>query len=108
MCIRDSERAVRLLAWRTGNDPFRSTGVDWVPYSKRDAARVSLEKLATLLSIAQGDRMLEAEALRQLGRFSDCIERIRATDATESPGSSRIRELAERRVDRLTILFGAE
>lgn len=102
------ERAVRLLAWRTGNDPFRSTGVDWVPYSKRDAARVSLEKLATLLSIAPGDRMLEAEALRQLGRFSDCIERIRATDATESPGSSRIRELAERRVDRLTILFGAE
>ena len=100
------ERAVRLLAWRTGNDPFRSTEVDWVPYSERGAARGSLEKLATLLSIATNDRMLEAEALRQLGRFSDCIERMRAMDGTESPGSSRIREWAERRVDRLSVLFG--
>ncbi|HSO35694.1 MAG TPA: ribosomal protein L7/L12 [Labilithrix sp.] len=101
------ERLVRLLAWREGNDPFRSTEVDWVPYSSRGVARESLEKLLTLLSVAQSDRMLVAEAMRQLGRFSECIELVSATDGTESPGSSTIRELAERRVDRLSVLFVA-
>ncbi len=101
------ERAIRLRAWQKGNDPFRTTGVDWVPYSSRAVERASLEELVKLLASAPSDRMLEAEALRQLGRFSDCIARISAIDGTDWPGASTIREWAERRFDSVSALFVA-
>lgn len=98
------ETMVRGLAWRDGNDPFRASGVEWVPYASRPLARANLERLLELLPGSEEGRIVRAEALRQLGRFSDSVVILDAPDLARRPDAFTLRALAQQGIERLSIL----
>lgn len=100
----DEEAMVRSLAWRDGNDPFRASGEEWVPYASRPLARANLERLLELLPGSEDGRIVRAEALRQLGRFSDSVAILDAPDLARRPAALTLRALAQQGVERLSIL----
>jgi hypothetical protein len=74
------ELHLRLLAWWAANEPLRqnqeqsgNTGQK-IPFLPGSKARKNLEQLVKLLSITNpNQRLMRAEALRQLGRFEDAL-----------------------------------
>jgi hypothetical protein len=99
----EDEVAVRSLAWRDGNDPFRANDAEWASYSSRPLARENLEVLVTLLPDAPEGNVLRAEGLRQLGRFADCLTILSGPALSLRPDISTIRSLAEQGIERIAI-----
>lgn len=100
----EDEVAVRALAWRDGNDPFRADDTEWVSYSLRPRARENLELLVTLLPDSPEGNVLRAEGLRQLGRFADCLTLISEPALRHRPDISTIRSLAEQGIELIAII----
>jgi hypothetical protein len=98
----EDEVAVRSLAWRDGNDPYRFDA-EWVSYSSRPRARENLEVLVTLLPATPEGNVLRAEGLRQLGRFADCLTLLSGLALIHGPPISTIRSLAEQSIERIAI-----
>jgi ribosomal protein L7/L12 len=70
---RPHEIALRVSAWRLGNDPYRGTGRAFVRYGDRTArVRESLERLVDVLSLEVPEEcVLRGECARQLERFDE-------------------------------------
>lgn len=70
---RPHEVALRVSAWRVGNDPYRGTGRAFVRYGDRTArVRESLERLVDVLSLDVPEEcVLRGECARQLERFDE-------------------------------------
>jgi hypothetical protein len=83
---RDEEIDLRLSVWRDANDRFRQ-GEPWVPYRERPEERANLERLVEILPSGDpNERMLKADALRQLERFAEAeplLEGLRDVPAME-------------------------
>lgn len=64
---------LRVQAWWASNEPFRRTEVPWVPWAERSPeARENLRVLAAQLSEREPvERLMKAEALRELERFDE-------------------------------------
>jgi hypothetical protein len=64
---------LRVQAWWAGNEPFRREDVPWVPWAERSPeARENLRSLAAQLSEREPvERLMKAEALRELERFDE-------------------------------------
>lgn len=64
---------LRVQAWWASNEPFRRADVPWVPWAERSPeARENLRTLASQLSERDPtERMMKAEALRELERFDE-------------------------------------
>lgn len=81
----EKERYIRVRIWWLGNDIRRNSGVA-TPLTDQEVQ--NLESLMPLLDGAkQNDILAKAEALRELGRFDECIALIDAPEArTKSDG----------------------
>lgn len=79
----DAEKYIRFRLWWLWNDVRRDTGVA-IPLTDQEVQ--NLESLMPLLDGAkQNDILAKAEALRELGRFDECIALIDTTESrTES------------------------
>ena len=74
---KEKERYVRLRAWWTGNDPRRSSGQS-TPLNSFETE--NLRSFVTLLDEAEeNNRIMKAEAFRELGEFADA-EKLLATN----------------------------
>lgn len=77
---REKERYVRLRAWWAGNDSRRD-GVHFKPLT--DVETANLRELSALLNEQEdNDRLMKAEALRELGMFGEA-ESLLATEFQE-------------------------
>lgn len=81
----DEERYIRFRLWWGWNDVRRDSGVA-TPLTEQEAE--NLEKLIPMLDVStQIGLLAKAEALRELGRFDECIALIDTPEArTESDG----------------------
>ncbi len=92
---KQKERYVRLRTWWAGNDPRRESGQS-TPLDSPEAE--NLRAFVTLLDEADdNDRVMKAEALRELGEFADA-ERLLATKFEEelTQAVSIIRDLNQK------------
>lgn len=94
---RTQERSLRILAWWRGNDPLR--GDNEVPPDPPDpetfkAFRDNLEALVDLLDNDENDLLMKAEALRELGRFSEASRILNSVTSREF--REVVRQLRER------------
>lgn len=71
---------LRVQAWWANNEPFRRRDVPWVPWAERSPeARENLRALADQLSERDPvERLMKAEALRELERFDEARAVFRA------------------------------
>lgn len=94
---KNKERYVRLRAWWAGNDPRRETGQS-EPLDSFEAR--NLRAFVTLLDEAESnDRIMKAEALRELGEFA-AAENLLATEFGEDllQAVSIISDLNQKRI----------
>lgn len=81
----DKNFYLRLLAWWAANDPLRQNEAQQNKTAKKSPfllgskARKNLEQLVKLLSLTDpNQRIMKAEALRQLGRFEEALKILQA------------------------------
>jgi hypothetical protein len=100
-----AEREIRVWAWWKSNDPYRDAAVPWVPFSERPGeARESLRRLLDLLDTSvDAERMMIAEAWRELGEFDTCVRVLSAPTSSElSVRAAELQDLARRGVERVS------
>ncbi len=105
---RDEERELRLQAWRESNAPYRR-GTPWKPFSMRPhAARDNLRALLALCSPEEPmERLLKAEALRELERFEEARAVLAGGFPEELLGvAEALRALAEQAIPEVRRLDG--
>jgi hypothetical protein len=97
---REQALELRLQAWWASNDPFREDAAGWVAMERRAPAEVAnAAALLKLLNPEVGDEgLLQAELLRELGRFAEALAVLAALpDEPEwRRVAARIARLAER------------
>lgn len=97
---REQALELRLQAWWASNDPFREDVAGWVAMDRRAPAEVAnAGALLKLLNPEVGDEgLLQAELLRELGRFAEALAVLAALpDEPEwRRVAARIARLAER------------
>lgn len=98
------ERLLRLLAWRVGNDRFRTEDTLWLPYDRRPVSKQNLETLLLRFGDEDGDVLLRGEALRQLGRFEAAATVLAHPGLLDRPGTKELLALAAQRIDRVSVV----
>jgi hypothetical protein len=104
---RGEQTWLRIRAWWAGNAPFRRKDVPWVPLSARSPeARENLRILVGLFSEEDpSERLMKAEALRELERFEEARAVLRAGFPKQlEPAAGFIRELVEQGIAELRLL----
>lgn len=104
---RDSmEILLRLLAWWRSNDPLREDRAQLSTWPAR--AEDNAHRLLTLLNPESTEhRMIEAEILRRLGRFEECLQVLdKVGDPELEPAVSRLRQLALAGDRSVAVLWG--
>jgi hypothetical protein len=106
------EKTLRVLAWWRGNDEYRGESGRPArrPWRLSPEARENVERLVALLSDEDiSERIMMAEALRELGEFDAATRLLAGFDAGDAATAvSRIRELCERGDPRLRVLHSDE
>lgn len=95
----EDELYARTLAWHLSNDQYR-TGAP-VSHEWTQAQRENLQRITELLSISDdSQRILKAEAFRELGDFKACLELLAGLEGSKDVGVPVriIRNLATLRV----------
>lgn len=102
-------RTLRILAWWRWNDDFRDTSGRPAsrPWLIPAEAKENLEALIPLLDDAdESDRVMKAEALRELGRFDEAMSVLSTVTSPElARVVSRLRTLCEGADARLRVLW---
>ena len=101
---RDEEKYVRIRAWWATNHQQRSGDV--IESEAGETVLANLEELLEILDEAIPEELLmKAEALRQMRRFDECIQKISGVNQDESSIlANSIRHLAEARNSRVHVL----
>ncbi|WP_417909440.1 hypothetical protein [Candidatus Electronema sp. PJ] len=95
---KQKERYVRLRAWWAGNDPRRESSYQSTPLDSFEIE--NLRVFITLLNETDdGDRLMKAEALRELGEFAAAEKLLAAKFAKQRKEAvSIIRDLNQKRI----------